>query len=131
MGFLRNFDGFLVSCGLDHIAVAKARLLSYGVDEERGKIVCGGIVRQASVFGEVLEHRRRITLSIWTSELLVDDAVSNPGFRPAHHAIIYHLNFGYPFFDENLQISGLPEPILVEIRSAKSEGRLWATSRCG
>ena len=90
-GFLRNFDGFLVTCGLDHIsrpravdishynhphlktitpplhgriATAKARLLSYGVDEVAGTVVCDGIVRQASVFGEVLELRRRITLPL-------------------------------------------------------------------
>jgi hypothetical protein len=92
--FLRNFDGFMVTCGLDHysrprdtdvahynhphlktvrmplhgrIAAEKAKLLSYGVDPETGDIFCEGIVRQASVFGETLELRRRITLPAFHS----------------------------------------------------------------
>src|SRR3546814_10854364 len=82
-GFLRNFDGFLVTCGLDHyskpsevnirhynhphlmtknmplhgrIAAETARLVSYGVDHENLDISCEGIVRQASVFGETLDR---------------------------------------------------------------------------
>ncbi|WEO70066.1 MULTISPECIES: DUF4432 family protein [Rhizobium/Agrobacterium group] len=74
-GFLRNFDGFMVTCGLDHIsrprevdikhynhphlkkvtpplhgriATEKARLPSYGLDEATRTIVCEGIVSQAS-----------------------------------------------------------------------------------
>ena len=137
-GFLRNFDGFMVTCGLDHIsrprevdikhynhphlktvtsplhgriATARARLLSYGLDEPAGTIVCEGIVRQASVFGEVLELRRRITLRLWEPVLMIDDVVTNRSFRTANHAILYHLNFGYPFLDESLEIAGLPEPL--------------------
>lgn len=80
--FMRNFDGFLVTCGLDHISrplevdiahynhphlktksmpqhgrisTEKARLVGYDVDPESGEIFCEGIVRQASVFGENLE----------------------------------------------------------------------------
>jgi hypothetical protein len=142
-GFLRNFDGFLVTCGLDHfsrpheadisqynhphlttrkmplhgrISVEKARLLSYGVDTETFEISCEAIVRQASVFGETLELRRRITLPVFGSELLVEDKVTNRGFRPTPHAIMYHVNFGYPFLDDTLTVEGLPDPLLSELR---------------
>lgn len=141
-GFLRNFDGFMVTCGLDHISrpretdishyehphlktrkmpqhgrisTEKARLVGYGVDQVSGDIFCEGIVRQASVFGETLELRRRVTLGIFGSEIAIDDTVSNRGFVPSHHAIIYHLNFGYPFLDENLEFSGLPEPLAAKL----------------
>ncbi|MVA26560.1 aldose 1-epimerase family protein [Agrobacterium vitis] len=134
--FMRNFDGFMVTCGLDHISrpreidishyehphlktktmpqhgrisTEKARLIGYGVDAETGKIFCEGLVRQASVFGETLELRRRITLGVFDSKLAIDDTVSNRGFIPSHHAVIYHLNYGYPFLDENLEVTGLPE----------------------
>lgn len=140
--FTRNFDGFLVTCGLDHIngprevdvshynhphlktktmpqhgriSTEKARLTGYGVDTESGEIFCEGIVRQASVFGETLELRRRITLPIFSPVLTVDDTVTNRGFRPTHHAILYHLNYGYPFLDRNLEVTGLPEPLLAEM----------------
>ncbi|MBW6424373.1 aldose 1-epimerase family protein [Rhizobium sp. XQZ8] len=143
-GFLRNFDGFLVTCGLDHfsrpyeadisqykhphlttrkmplhgrISVEKARLLSYGVDTETSEISCEAIVRQASVFGETLELRRRISLAVFGHELIVEDKVTNRGFRPTDHAIMYHINFGYPFLDGALTVEGLPDPLQSELHS--------------
>ncbi|MBO9112539.1 MULTISPECIES: aldose 1-epimerase family protein [Rhizobium/Agrobacterium group] len=142
-GFLRNFDGFMVTCGLDHISrprdidishfehphlktkkmplhgrisSERARLVGYGVDHETEEIFCEGIVRQASVFGETLELRRRITLGIFGSEIAIADAVTNRGFVPSRHAMIYHLNFGYPFLDKNLEFSGLPEVLAAKLR---------------
>lgn len=143
-GFLRNFDGFMVTCGLDHfsrphevdishynhphlktrnmplhgrISVEKARLLTYGVNAETLEISCEAIIRQASVFGETLELRRRIRLGGFGSELVVEDTVTNRGFRPTDHAIMYHVNFGYPLLDDRLTVEGLPEPLLSELRS--------------
>jgi hypothetical protein len=133
--FLRNFDGFMVTCGLDHfsrprevdvshynhphlkaitpplhgrISTARAKILAYGVDPDTGEISCEGVVRQASVFGETLELRRRISLPIDATTLTVEDVVINRGFRPTRHGILYHLNFGYPFLDEALKFLGLP-----------------------
>lgn len=143
-GFLRNFDGFMVTCGLDHyskprktdvshynhphlkeirmplhgrIATSKAKLQSYGVDAETGEIFCEGVVRQASIFGETLELWRRITLPAFEPVLTISDVVTNRGFRPARHAVLYHLNYGYPFLDENLQIDGVPDPLLTALRT--------------
>lgn len=143
-GFLRNFDGFMVTCGLDHfskpretdvshynhphlksirmplhgrIATSKAKLQSYGVDAETGDIFCEAVVRQASVFGETLEMRRRITLPAFQSVLTINDVVTNRGFRPTRHAVLYHLNYGYPFLDESLEITGVPEPLLTAMRA--------------
>ncbi|MCW0021428.1 aldose 1-epimerase family protein [Rhizobium sp. BT-226] len=142
-GFLRNFDGFMVTCGLDHIsrplevdichhshpqfktktmplhgriATERARLVGYGVNTETGDVFCEAVVRQASVFGETLELHRRITLPVFRSVLTIDDTVTNRGFRPARDAILYHLNYGYPFLDENLEVSGLPETLLADMR---------------
>ncbi|NTG71377.1 DUF4432 family protein [Rhizobium rhizogenes] len=141
--FMRNFDGFLVTCGLDHISrpreidishynhphlktktmpqhgrisTEKARLVCYGVDPNSSEIYCEGIVRQASVFGETLELHRRITLPVVSSVLTIEDTVTNRSFYPTRHAILYHLNFGYPFLDENLQVTGVPEPLLNSLR---------------
>ena len=89
LGLLRSFSGFLVTCGLDHIgapatadasnfgyplrknlvhplhgriSAAPARLLGWGVDwnPERPVLWCDALIRQAAVFGEALELRRRI-----------------------------------------------------------------------
>ena len=123
LGFLRAFNGLLVTCGLDHygggeegssqhfnypyrkktvypmhgrISHVPGRLIGYGIDETRGSIWCEGIVTQASVFGEVLELHRRIDVPLGGVEISVHDEVANRGFRPMPHAILYHYNFGYP-----------------------------------
>lgn len=137
-GFLRNIDGFMVTCGLDHysrphetnvehfnhphlktrdmplhgrIATEKARLCSYGVNPDTCEVFGEGVVRQVSLFGEILELRRRVIVPLFESELRIEDRVTNRGFRPSHHAINYHLNFGYPFLDQHLTVQGLPEPV--------------------
>lgn len=144
LGFFRNFDGFMVTCGLDQysrpheidtahfnypnlksrrlpqhgrIHAEKARILRYGVDIEAGTICCEGIVRQASVFGETLELHRKIVVPVFDGILAIEDKVTNRAFRPSEHAILYHLNVGHPFLDESLKISGLPKAVVDEINS--------------
>lgn len=144
LGFFRNFDGFMVTCGLDQysrpheidtahfnypnlntrrlpqhgrIHAEKARILRYGVDIETATICCEAVVRQASVFGETLELHRRIIVPVFDGALAIEDTVTNRTFRPSDHAILYHLNVGYPFLDESLTVSGLPETVVDEINS--------------
>lgn len=143
-GFLRNFDGFMVTCGLDHysrpreasvdhynhphlttknmplhgrISSEKALLQGSRVDEDAMAIVCEGVVTQVSVFGEHLELRRKITVPVFEAQVTVEDTVINRAFRPTDHAFMYHLNVGYPFLDESLAISGLPEPLSSQINA--------------
>ena len=135
VGFYRNLDGFLVTCGLDHIGGARrsdashfihkhrkevfhplhgrisgqrAMISGYGIDWESDTPViwAEGTVKQSSIFGENLVLRRRISLGIFGGTIRVDDTVENRGFRPTPHAILYHINFGYPFLDEATQIGG-------------------------
>lgn len=135
VGFYRNFDGFLVTCGLDHIGGARrsdadryihkhrkevfhplhgrissqrATLSGYGIDwtTDAPIIWAEGVVRQSSVFGENLVLRRRIVVDVFGQAIRIDDAVENRGFRPTPHAILYHINFGYPFLDQATRISG-------------------------
>ena len=123
VGFLRAFNGLLVTCGLDHygggeegssahfnypyrqktvypmhgrISHVPGRLIGYGIDEAQGLVWCEGTATQASAFGEVLELHRRIEAPLGGSEIRVHDTVTNRGFRPTPHAILYHYNFGYP-----------------------------------
>ncbi|WP_169516630.1 aldose 1-epimerase family protein [Kaistia adipata] len=135
IGFYRNFDGFLVTCGLDHIGGARrddaehylhkhrkqvfhplhgrissqrAGLSGYGIDwnADAPVIWAQGVVRQSSVFGENLVLRRRIAVDVFGWTIRIDDFVENCGFRPTPHAMLYHVNFGYPFLDETTEISG-------------------------
>jgi hypothetical protein len=139
--FLRNMDGFLVTCGLDHfggpatidsshyinphrsetslpqhgrISTARAKLEGYAVDAQRDLVWCEGTVRQAILFGGVLELRRRITVPIFGDTITLVDTVSNLGFRPTPHALLYHFNIGYPLLDEKLSLVGFPADFRAE-----------------
>ncbi len=123
VGFLRAFNGLLVTCGLDHygggeegssehfnypyrkktvypmhgrIGHVPAQLAGYGIDEDAGLIWCEAVVTQSSVFGEVLEMRRRIETPLGGNAFTLHDTVTNRGYRPTPHALLYHYNFGYP-----------------------------------
>jgi hypothetical protein len=133
LGFLRGFDGFLVTCGLDHHGVAtrtsadhflyplrhnnhhplhgrimaqKAELVHKSIDWQDAQISVSLIVRQASVFGEVLELVRTYRISLESPEIEIVDAVRNCGFRPVRHGILYHFNIGYPMLDANARLIG-------------------------
>ena len=135
IGFYRNFDGFIVTCGLDHIggtrrddadrymhkhrkqifnplhgriSSQRAALSGHGIDWSTDDpiIWAQGVVRQTSVFGENIVLRRRITIDVFGRSIRIDDVVENRGFRPTPHAILYHVNFGYPFLGQATTISG-------------------------
>lgn len=135
VGFYRNFDGFIVTCGLDHFGEARkadasryahkhrkqifhplhgrissqrATLWGHGIDwsADAPVIWAEGLVRQSSVFGENLVLRRRIEIDVFGHMISIHDVVENRGFRPTPHAILYHVNFGYPFLDEDTKLSG-------------------------
>jgi hypothetical protein len=110
-GFNRSFSGLLVTCGLEHIRQpaggsplhgrlpgTPARLLAQGEDWDRPEpiIFCAGETVQAAYGKESLRIRRRIEAPIGGTTLVIRDRVENIGPEPAPHAILYHLNVGYP-----------------------------------
>lgn len=127
-GLLRTIDGFMITCGLDHVRGATegsaahfgtrrtrvryplhgrihataARLVGYGErwDGEECVLWCEGEVRQTMLYGEALVLRRRIEVPVGANRIEIRDRVENAGFRPAPHMILYHLNVGWPLLDE-------------------------------
>ena len=133
LGFLRGFDGFLVTCGLDHhgmptetdaapfaypprrvsvhplhgrIMTSRAEVLGREIDWEAGHVALRTVARQASVFGEVLELDRRLTVALHEPRLSIEDTVTNRGFRPTRHGILYHVNLGHPLLGEAARLTG-------------------------
>ena len=138
LGFLRGFDGFLVTCGLDHhglpaetpadafaypprgamvhplhgrIMAARAELLRRETDWEAGVVRLRTLARQASVFGEVLELDRSLTIALHEPRLRIDDTVTNRGWRPTRHAVLYHVNLGHPLLGEAARLTGDAWPL--------------------
>jgi hypothetical protein len=125
--------GMLVTCGLDHtllggvddashfhqpaikateeyglhgrVGFLPARLTGYGERWEGDECVlwAEGVVRQAAVYGEALELRRRIEARLGESRFTVRDEVVNVGFDPTTHMYLYHVNVGWPVVDEGAE----------------------------
>jgi hypothetical protein len=115
LGWLRTFGGGLVTtCGLDHFGPPDPEGEGYGLhgrashlpgesvrirQEWRGEdyvLEIEGETRQSRLFGENLRLERRISTKLGATSLVLDDRVTNEGFRPAPLAVLYHCNLGFP-----------------------------------
>jgi hypothetical protein len=123
-GWLRTFQGgMLVTCGLDtfgppahegaeelgqhgRISSQPAREVSYHAGWVDGdyRLDVSGEVRQTKVFGENIVLRRRISTSLGSNKIRLEDTVTNEGFTPQPHMILYHINAGFPLLSEEARL---------------------------
>jgi len=134
LAWLRSFSGLVVTAGLDHtlftaevdasqyrypfrktvwnglhgrVANIPAHLLGYG-EEWRTEDTCTlwaeGEIRQAAIFGEHLRLRRRIEAELGGNAIRLIDTVTNHGFDPTPHMLLYHINLGWPLVDEGARL---------------------------
>ena len=133
LGWLRSFSGMMNSCGLDHImgvtedtaehfcypdrarvfhtlhgriSYQPARLTGYGErwDDDRCYLYAEGEIRQAAMYGENLILERRIEVEVGTDTVTFHDHVRNLGFYPTPHALLYHINLGWPVVDKETRL---------------------------
>lgn len=106
------------------ISQTPARLSGYGVAwnevGDGGTVWCEGVVRQAVVFGEVLELQRRIEVPIGGLTITVHDVVTNRGAKPTPHMMLYHYNFGYPLLDAEAEFLA---PVREVVRTVHEDPR--------
>ena len=74
---------------------------------EDGKYVLrvSGEMREAALFGENLVLRRRLTSVYGEKSILLEDEFENESFRDEPLMLLYHINLGWPFLDEDLRLS--------------------------
>jgi len=150
--FRTFFGGLLTTCGLDHtlsaaddsveefrypgkatqhfplhgrVSTTPGRLSGYGtaLDGPRPHVFVEGEVRQATVFGENLVLRRRIEADVGGRVLRIRDAIRNEGYAPTTHAILYHVNIGWPVLaPEACVVASVGEPRVV---SEAAHGKDW------
>ncbi len=111
-GFERGFSGFLMTCGLDHIrqpeqgrplhgplSFLPARVSAYGEDWQAAEPVlfAEGEIVQWRHNGEHLALIRRIEAPIGGTSLRIRDRVENRSNTLQRHALLYHMNVGFPF----------------------------------
>ena len=128
MEWLRGFfAGFLTTCGLEtvcnpsedegeslglhgRISNVPADNFCVKINEENTEsgtpeIIISGTMTQARLFGDKYSLTREIKIYTNENKFEIRDAVKNIGFKTSPHMILYHLNYGYPFLDENIEIN--------------------------
>ncbi len=112
--FAEKFEGgFLYTCGTDNVSTCVENRPVHGslhyrkAEEtyhrtENDGIVVGGKVRQTALFGSNLVLERRYFLS--ANGIEINDTLVNESFTDDKYVLLYHINFGYPFLDEELRI---------------------------
>ena len=145
LGWLRSFNGgLLMTCGLDHFG-----LPSQDGDNELGLhgrisnipasqvnyrtfwsgddylLEITGETRQATVFGENLVLRRRISTALGSNRIDIEDVVTNDGFEPAPHMLLYHFNLGFPLVSENTRLNLQAQETLPRNEDAQSGMAEW------
>jgi len=125
--FLRSFyAGFLTTCGLETICAPSeddeeelglhGRISNIPADnfyvrtDENTKsgepeIIITGIIHQGRLFGDKYSLTREIKIYTGENKFEIRDIVKNTGYKKSPHMILYHLNYGYPFLDENIEIN--------------------------
>lgn len=122
--WLRSFQGgLLVTCGLDtfgppnrseneefglhgRISNTPTRVVNYSAawTEDEYRLEISAEIRQARIFGENLVMRRRISTSLGSNRIRIDDVVTNEGYSTQRHMILYHVNIGFPLLSENSRL---------------------------
>ena len=73
-------------------------------DGDEYKMVVKGEMREAALFGENMVLRREISTTYGSKTLTVTDEFENEGYRDEPLMLLYHINMGYPFLDENTRL---------------------------
>jgi hypothetical protein len=78
-----------------------ARAVGYRTDWHGDDYVLelSGEVWQGMLYGESLVLRRSISTRLGSSAIRLTDTVTNQGFSPQRHMILYHFNIGFPIID--------------------------------
>ena len=74
------------------------------LDLKNPKMLVEAVTRDARTYGPDVELHRQIRSSIGKSEIEITDRFTNFDNLPTQHAVMYHVNFGYPLLSEGSEI---------------------------
>ncbi|MBA8824405.1 hypothetical protein FHX42_001752 [Saccharopolyspora lacisalsi] len=116
--------GLLTTCGLDQFGAANtdrgeelglhgraSGIPAHDVNTRQDPVAGGyrfevtGQLQQARLFGENLTLSRSIGTELGSRTITVTDTVTNEGFEPHPHMVLYHMNLGWPLLDESSTLS--------------------------
>lgn len=154
-GWLRSFHGgLLTTCGFEHAGnpvrqrvpeylAPDDRLTDFGEhgrigsqraelevrrisEEDEPSIELIATVRQAALHAENITLRRHITIPVAGSEIRIHDRVTNEASTGTPHAVLYHINLGYPLIDgEQTHIRAASQTYSTSPLTTDALERVW------
>lgn len=123
-GFLDSFyGGLLTTSGLNNVGVdCVVEGREYGVHGEIANIPAemiskrmywegselffeiSGTIRHSRFYAEDLILERKIQTSLGSNKLTITDTIENRDFKPAPLMLLYHINIGFPFLDQESEL---------------------------
>lgn len=73
-------------------------------DGDAYRIRVSGEMREAALFGENMVLRREISTVYGSNSFTVTDEIENQSYREEPMMLLYHINIGYPFLDEDTKL---------------------------
>jgi Domain of unknown function (DUF4432) len=146
-GWLRGFGGgMLVTCGMRNVGPSlQEDGESFGLHgeisnspatsvssrtywkEDRYCIEIQGEIREAYPFGPNLVLRRTWRTELGAAWVELEDVVTNEGFRPELHMLLYHWNFGFPLITERTKLE-LTTDLTIGVDEVAARGlSRWST----
>ena len=115
--------GLVVTCGLDNFgpptydegedigqhgraSSLPARAVNYQTywKDDTYHLEITGEMRQTRVYGINLALRRRISTSLGSNKIRIEDTVTNEGFSPQPHMLLYDVNIGFPLLSQSARL---------------------------
>jgi len=145
IGWLRSFPGgLLTTCGLDqfglpfqdggvelglhgrisNLPASQVNTRTYWVGDDY-QLEITAEVWQSALFGEYLVLRRRISTALGSNRISIEDIITNQGFDPVPHMLLYHFNLGFPLVSENTHLHLEAEETLPRDAIAQSGLKEW------
>lgn len=116
-GFMRNFNvGFLTTGGLSYMGASDEPQLglhgtisntpaeNFEHQTTSSVVKVSGAVRETSMFGVNLLLKREVVIPKTETKIKIHDVVTNEGVQTSPLMMLYHMNFGYPFFSPDTRL---------------------------
>ena len=143
-GWLRGFGGgMLVTCGLRNVGPgSQDGAETFGLhgdlsytpassvssrtywQQDRYCIEILGEMRDAYPFGPNLVLRRKWHTELGADWVELEDEVTNEGFRPEMHMLLYHWNFGFPLISETSSLT-----LTTDVTTGRDDAAVRGISR--
>ena len=124
IGYLDSFyGGLFTTCGLNNIGNdCEVNGREYGVHGEIANIPAekvsvkeywdddelffeiSGIVRHSRFYAEDMVLERKITTSLGSNKIVINDTIENRDFASVPMMLLYHINLGFPFLDADSEL---------------------------